>query len=181
MPMAKNAVRWMLACSLMAVTGVAAAPLAARATPLKVPEPIVTSPSHARAPAKSAMRRVLRLKSAARACLDHRRLRMGVASWYGGAALHRTASGEAFRGDVFAAASRTLPFNTRVRVTNLYNGRSVVVRINDRGPFVRGRIIDVTPKAAAALGMKAHGTAPVYLEIVSRETQAAEAAGFDRR
>jgi rare lipoprotein A len=106
-------------------------------------------------------------------CRDNHKLRMGVASWYGGLVFHRTASGEAFRANDLAAASRTLPFNTHVRITNLRNGRSIVVRINDRGPFIRGRIIDVTPRAAAELGIKARGTAPVYLEIVRPETQSA--------
>lgn len=64
----------------------------------------------------------------------------------------RTASGERVRPDGLTAAHRTLPFGTRVRVTNKSNGRSVVVRINDRGPFVRGRVIDLTPAAARALG-----------------------------
>jgi rare lipoprotein A len=75
----------------------------------------------------------------------------GVASVYaysGG----RTANGERSSPEALTAAHRTLPFGTRVRVTNRNNGRSVVVRINDRGPFVRGRIIDVTPAAARALG-----------------------------
>jgi rare lipoprotein A len=65
-----------------------------------------------------------------------------------------------------AAAHRSLPFGTRVRVDNLGNGRSVVVRINDRGPFVRGRVIDVTRGAAAALGMLGSGTASVRLTVV---------------
>lgn len=108
-------------------------------------------------------------------CRDNHKLRMGVASWYAGTASRRTASGEAFRADELTAASRSLPFNTRIRVTNLRNGRSVVVRINDRGPYLRGRILDLTPKAAAELGMKMHGTAPVYIEIAQRETQSAAA------
>lgn len=107
---------------------------------------------------------------------------MGIASWYAGNAFHRTASGEAFRPNDLAAASRNLPFNTRIRVTNLRNGRSIIVRINDRGPYVRGRILDLTPKAAAELGMKLHGTAPIYFEIVRRETQSAavDLGQFDR-
>lgn len=109
-------------------------------------------------------------------CRDNGRLRMGLASWYAG---FRTASGEAFRADELTAASRILPFNTRIRVTNLWNGRSVVVRINDRGPYVHGRIVDLTAKAAATLGMKRHGTAPVYIEIVRRETQSAAADSID--
>ncbi|HEX3342559.1 MAG TPA: septal ring lytic transglycosylase RlpA family protein [Pseudolabrys sp.] len=75
----------------------------------------------------------------------------GIASVYAYAG-ERTASGERARPTGFTAAHRTLPFGTRVRVTNKTNGRTVVVRINDRGPFVRGRVIDLTPAAANALG-----------------------------
>ncbi|MBD9513447.1 septal ring lytic transglycosylase RlpA family protein [Pseudomonas sp. BGr12] len=89
----------------------------------------------------------------------------GTASYYG-KAHHgkRTASGERFNQNALTAAHRTLPFGTRVRVTNLDNGRSVVVRINDRGPFGRGRIIDVSKAAAEQLNMLRSGTAPVRLE-----------------
>ena len=76
-----------------------------------------------------------------------------------------TADGEHFSPDAMTAAHRTLPFGTRVRVTNAHNGRSVVVRINDRGPFVRGRIIDLAPAAARALGIS--GLAPVTIDVVS--------------
>ncbi|MDE2230214.1 MAG: septal ring lytic transglycosylase RlpA family protein [Alphaproteobacteria bacterium] len=103
----------------------------------------------------------------------HGKVLRGVASWYGGPVFHVTANGERFRPNTLAAASRTLPFNTHVRVTNLRNGRSVVVRINDRGPYVRGRVIDLTPKAAARLHMKHNGIAPVYIEIVRYETPSA--------
>ena len=65
----------------------------------------------------------------------------------------------------FTAAHPTLPFGTRVRVTNLENGRSLVVVINDRGPFVRGRIIDVSRRAARQLGFERKGTAPVRVEV----------------
>jgi rare lipoprotein A len=77
----------------------------------------------------------------------------------------RTASGERASPFALTAAHRTLPFGTLVRVTNTRTGRSVVVRINDRGPFVRGRIIDVTPAAARALSFS--GLANVTLEVVS--------------
>lgn len=89
----------------------------------------------------------------------------GTASYYG-KAHHgkRTASGERFNQNALTAAHRTLPFGTRVKVTNLDNGRSVVVRINDRGPFGRGRIIDVSKAAAEQLNMLRSGTAPVRLE-----------------
>ena len=75
----------------------------------------------------------------------------GIASVYAYSG-ERTASGERAQPTGFTAAHRTLPFGTRVRVTNKTNGRTVVVRINDRGPFVRGRVIDLTPAAAHALG-----------------------------
>ncbi|WP_152220638.1 septal ring lytic transglycosylase RlpA family protein [Pseudomonas sp. SCB32] len=89
----------------------------------------------------------------------------GTASYYG-KAHHgkRTASGERFNQNTLTAAHRTLAFGTRVKVTNLENGRSVVVRINDRGPFGRGRIIDVSKAAAEQLNMLRSGTARVRLE-----------------
>jgi rare lipoprotein A len=74
----------------------------------------------------------------------------------------RTASGEKVQGGALTAAHRSLPFGTHVRVTNLHNGRSVIVRINDRGPFVRGRVIDLTPAGAHAIGMS--GLARVSLQ-----------------
>jgi rare lipoprotein A len=76
----------------------------------------------------------------------------------------KTASGARAHPAGLTAAHRTLPFGTKVRVTNRRNGRSVVVRINDRGPFVRGRVIDVTPAAARALGFS--GLAPVVVAVV---------------
>ncbi len=85
----------------------------------------------------------------------------GIASIYSGG---RTANGEHARASGLTAAHRTLPFGTMVRVTNQRSGRSVVVRINDRGPFVRGRVIDVTPAAAHVLGFS--GLAPVTLAVV---------------
>ena len=75
----------------------------------------------------------------------------------------KTASGERANPVGLTAAHRTLAFGTHVRVTNRRNGRSVTVRINDRGPFVRGRVIDITPAAASALGFS--GLAPVKLEL----------------
>ena len=86
----------------------------------------------------------------------------GIASWYGGKFHGRkTANGERFNTNAMTAAHKTLPFGTRVRVTNNRNGRSVVVRINDRGPFVRGRVIDLSRASAHALGLD--GVAPVSL------------------
>lgn len=94
----------------------------------------------------------------------------GYASWYGGS-LHgsKTASGERFNKNAMTAAHRTLPLQTRVRVINKRNGRSVVVRINDRGPFgKRTRIIDVSEAAARKLGMIDAGVAPVRLEVIGK-------------
>ena len=85
----------------------------------------------------------------------------GIASVYSG---ERTANGEYASASGFTAAHRTLPFGTHVRVTNHQTGRSVVVRINDRGPFVAGRIIDLTPAGARALGMD--GLAHVSVDVV---------------
>jgi peptidoglycan lytic transglycosylase len=85
----------------------------------------------------------------------------GIASIYSGG---RTANGERAAASGLTAAHRTLPFGTHVLVTNRRTGRSVVVRINDRGPFIRGRIIDVTPAAAHALGFS--GLAPVTVAVV---------------
>lgn len=91
----------------------------------------------------------------------------GMASWYGpGFQGNPTASGERFNQYAMTAAHRGLAFGTRVRVTNLNNGRSTVVRINDRGPFVHGRIIDLSRGAAQAIGVVSSGVAPVRLEIL---------------
>jgi rare lipoprotein A len=87
----------------------------------------------------------------------------GIASVYSGG---RTANGEVARATGLTAAHRTLPFGTLVRVTNHSNGRSVTVRINDRGPFVNGRIIDLMPAAAHAIGMD--GLANVTVDVVSK-------------
>jgi rare lipoprotein A len=89
----------------------------------------------------------------------------GIASVYG-YKTGRTASGEHVNPGSLTAAHRSLPFGTRVRVTNRKNGKSVVVRINDRGPFIRGRVIDVMPAGARALGFS--GLTLVSLSIVGR-------------
>ena len=91
----------------------------------------------------------------------------GLASWYGHPYHGRpTASGEIYNMYDFTAAHRTLPFGTRVRVHNLENGRTVDVRINDRGPYGKGRIIDLSEAAAKQLDMIDAGVAPVTLEVV---------------
>jgi rare lipoprotein A len=92
----------------------------------------------------------------------------GMASWYGaGFDGQPSASGERYNQYDLTAAHPSLPFGTKVRVTNMDNGRSVIVRINDRGPFVRGRIIDVSFAAAQLLGIVSSGVAPVSIDVVS--------------
>jgi rare lipoprotein A len=87
----------------------------------------------------------------------------GIASVYSTESGNKTASGARLNPGALTAAHRTLPFGTKVRVTNHRNGRSVVVTINDRGPFVRGRVIDLTPAGARALGFS--GLTPVKLDV----------------
>jgi rare lipoprotein A len=95
--------------------------------------------------------------------------RVGVASYYDrGFAGHLTASGERYDPRRFTAAHRTLAFGTRVRVTNLANGRRVVVRINDRGPERADRLIDLSRRAARRLGMLGEGVTRVRLDILAR-------------
>ncbi|MGB7374819.1 septal ring lytic transglycosylase RlpA family protein [Pontixanthobacter sp.] len=97
-----------------------------------------------------------------------RSLGNGVASYYG-KRFHgrRTANGERFNMHAMTAAHKTLPFGTKVRVTNRRNGESVVVRINDRGPFTRGRTIDLSRAAAKEIGLISSGHARVEIDIVS--------------
>ncbi|HZG31659.1 septal ring lytic transglycosylase RlpA family protein [Sphingopyxis sp. YF1] len=91
----------------------------------------------------------------------------GMASYYGRELEgNRTASGERFDPDELTAAHRTLPFGSKVRVTNVSNGDSVIVRINDRGPFSHGRVIDVSHAAAREIGMHRSGTARVKLALL---------------
>ncbi len=111
----------------------------------------------------------------------------GIASWYGHP-YHgrRTANGEVYDMESDTAAHNTLPFDTWVRVVNLDNGRSTRVRINDRGPFVGGRIIDLSRRAAREIGMIRNGTARVRVEILSApqpvsERYAVQVGSFRRR
>lgn len=95
----------------------------------------------------------------------------GIASWYGpGFQNKKTASGERFDTAELTAAHRTLQMPSLVRVTNLENGRSVIVRVNDRGPFARGRVMDVSQRAAELLDFKQKGTAKVKLELLPEES-----------
>lgn len=111
----------------------------------------------------------------------------GGASWYGpGFAGRRTASGEVFDPSQLTAAHRTLPFGTRVRVTDLETGRSVEVRVNDRGPFSPGRVIDLSRAAAEELGAVRRGVVQVRVDVLatngaSRLAVAADLRGFEVR
>lgn len=96
----------------------------------------------------------------------------GIASWYGpGFNGKRTANGEIFRTNELTAAHKTLPMPSIVRVTNLENGKSVVLRVNDRGPYSKGRLIDVSSKAAEMLGFKNQGWAKVRVQVLEQESK----------
>ena len=93
----------------------------------------------------------------------------GMASWYGpGFHGRRTANGEVFDQNALTAAHRSLPFGTKVRVTNVNTGSSVIVRINDRGPFSGGRVIDLSAAAARVIGLVRSGIAPVQIDVLGR-------------
>lgn len=96
---------------------------------------------------------------------------VGMASWYG-ADFHGkpTANGETYNSYTMTAAHRTLPLPSMVRVTNLNNGKSAIVRVNDRGPFAKNRVIDVSEKAAEELGFKDKGTANVRVQLLRNDT-----------
>lgn len=98
----------------------------------------------------------------------------GMASWYGpGFHGNQSASGEIFNQNAMTAAHRSLPFGTRVQVTNLDNGRTAVVRINDRGPFAHGRVIDLSAAAARVLGLMQSGVAPVRVDVLGKPASVA--------
>ncbi|MEO1281059.1 MAG: septal ring lytic transglycosylase RlpA family protein [Pseudomonadota bacterium] len=95
-----------------------------------------------------------------------RHYQTGIASYYWQP--QKVASGGYFNPNALTAAHKTLPFGTRVRVTHLRNGRSVVVRINDRGPYIKGRIIDLSKRAAGVIGMQGSGIARVRVDILGK-------------
>jgi len=103
---------------------------------------------------------------ASSAAMANGKTQRGKASYYWQP--QATASGERFNPNALTAAHRWLPFGSRVKVTNRRNGRSVIVRINDRGPFVKGRIIDLSRRAAGVIRMKGSGVVPVTLQVLSR-------------
>jgi rare lipoprotein A len=120
---------------------------------VSIPQPSITKPGSVKTPTE--------LKGAVS-------VQTGQASWYGKAfAGKATASGEIFNHELLTAAHRSLPLGTKVRVTNVANGKSVEVKVNDRGPYVGGRIIDLSRAAARALGMIEDGLTEVRLETIS--------------
>lgn len=150
-----------LAASTAATPSESALPLEASAATAEIaasPELVPLAPAPVAAPADS-------LPQEAEAGTP---MGSGSASFYA-SRFHgrRTASGEAFDNGAMTAAHRSLPFGSLVRVTNTANGRSVVVRINDRGPFTRGRLIDVSRAAAEELGIVARGHGTVELELIA--------------
>ena len=130
--------------------------------------PVVTGPSRQAAlhPARKmiARHRMPAAERTAREVSDGNGATYGVASFY--SYDPHTASGERFNSQELTAAHRTLPFGTRLRVTDVATGRSVTVRVNDRGPFVRGRVVDVSRSAAQTLGITGKGVAKVKLDVV---------------
>ena len=91
----------------------------------------------------------------------------GSASWYGpGFHGRTTANGEKFNQNAMTAAHKKLPFGTKIKVTNQINGKSLVLRVNDRGPFAKGRILDASKAAAAKLGFQSRGHAPVCVSVI---------------
>lgn len=108
------------------------------------------------------------LEAPAPAQADTARTISGPASWYGpGFHGRRTANGERFDQNAMTAAHRSLPFGTKVRVICRNSGRSVTVRINDRGPFTGGRVIDLSRGAASEIGLVGRGVGPVRIEVLS--------------
>jgi rare lipoprotein A len=137
-----------------------AATLAACAQPVMVTDKSASPAGHRQATAgKKAS-----TQAASRRAPESKDSSYGIASFY--SYDPQTASGEKFDKNEMTAAHRTLPFGTKVRVTNVANGQSVTVRVNDRGPFVPGRVVDVSHGAADKLGFVARGVTKVKLEVV---------------
>jgi rare lipoprotein A len=126
------------------------------------PEPERKAPVVRRAAVATKKRTAL---ATSKPAADVRDAAHGLASYYRFVG-RRTASGEKFDASELTAAHRTLPFGTRLRVTNVATGQSVMVRVNDRGPFIPGRVVDVSHSAAEVLGMTQQGVAKVKLDVV---------------
>jgi rare lipoprotein A len=133
---------------------------------VKVPSPAVNVPPSVPATSNVAPDS---LTPQGTASTRHRSLIRGIASWYGGIFNGRkTANGETYDENALTACHPTLPFGSLVRVVNVTNGRSVIVRITDRGDLAKGRIIDLSKGAADKLAMTNSGLAPVVLDVLSR-------------
>jgi rare lipoprotein A len=146
----------------------AVAPVQETWSEAETPVRVVRRASIVRRAALASRKRVARATAkpaASKPAASTRDAAQGLASYY---RFHgrRTASGEKFDSNELTAAHRTLPFGTRLRVTNVATGRSVMVRVNDRGPFIPGRVVDVSHSAAEALGMTQQGVAKVKLDVV---------------
>ena len=147
------------------LSGLSASTEASSSTASDAPGTIAASASFSQAFAPIAPEPVLDI--AASAPREARAIAGGSASYYAAKFEGRpTANGERYRAGELTAAHRSLPFGSKVRVTNPANGRSVTVRINDRGPFTAGRVIDVSRAAAQELGLIARGHAPVELAVI---------------
>jgi rare lipoprotein A len=138
------------------ITAPALQPRQQPSAPASIAEPIPLETQPAKIQQVSFFKRVEPVKPVS--------VQTGVASWYGEP--QRTASGERFKPNELTAAHRRLPLGTIVRVTNLSNNRSTVVRINDRGPYIRGRVLDLSRAAARELAMINAGTAKVRIEVL---------------
>lgn len=136
---------------------------AAQQKPAPAPKPSTAAAKPAPKAAQSAPKPKSNAQKPQRRASSGRVLR-GLASYYWQP--QKVASGGWFNPNALTAAHKTLPFGTRVRVTNLRNGRSVIVRINDRGPYIRGRIIDLSKRAAGVIAMQGAGVVPVSVEIL---------------
>jgi rare lipoprotein A len=139
------------------------------AAPDRVRPAVMATPATTVLPAISSPAAPLGVPVAAEPAREVLEVLTGMASYYANSlAGRRTASGERYDPQQFVAAHRSLPFGTILRVTNPANGNSVEVRVIDRGPFTRGRVLDVSRSAAEALGMIRRGIAPVQIEVLSR-------------
>lgn len=160
-----NAIRYGLLLVLLAIAAQSCAVITQGSSPTSLPAPVPTAkPVPALNTSKSQPNTGMMIQR-------------GEASWYGpGLQGKRTASGDRFDQTELTAAHQTLPLGSKVKITNLKNGKTAEVEITDRGPFVQGRIIDVSKAAAEKLGMIGSGTVPVEIELLSGSGRTGEAA-----
>ncbi|CCD84104.1 conserved exported protein of unknown function [Bradyrhizobium sp. ORS 285] len=160
--LARQLLRGALVCAAAASLAACAQSSAVRQARLTAPAAAEFRPTVQRA--ETAPESVVRVRHAEASPPAAHSASSGLASYYSEG--HKTASGERFDPSELTAAHRSLPFGTRLQVTNVKTGRSVVVRVNDRGPFVQGRVVDVSYSAAQALGMINTGVAPVKVSVL---------------